>query len=119
MAQKTTETPVPIKGTQVFDKPRQPKCPPGTHQLPQKRALHTTIHAICLTGRIAHVSACDGQEYSMALKRIEPHTQEGDMLDWDLDMSSHFYAEAFSVLGCKSLHPYIHPCIPTDIHDVD
>ena len=110
--QRTTEKPMPLEGTQVFDRPRQPRCPPGIHGV-----LHTTIHAISLTGRIAHVSACDGQEYSMALKRIEPHTQVGDMLDWDLDMSSHFYAEAFSVLGCKSLHPYIHPCIPTDIHD--
>ncbi len=108
MSHRTTEKPVPCEGTRVFDRPQQLTCPWWQHWLPGNWALHTTTHAISLTGQRAHVSACDGKEYSLARTDAFPHTRAGEMMPWDLDFSEGFYNEAFSVTGTKFLDRFMH-----------
>jgi len=108
MSQRTTEKPIPLEGTKVFDRPPQPRCFPLVHWFPGNWALHTTTHAISLTGQRAHVSACDGKEYCLARTDAKPHTRAGELMPWDLDFSEGFYAEAFSVTGTKFLDRFMH-----------
>lgn len=105
---RTTEKPVPLEGTRVFDKPPQPGCYWWTHGLFGNRALHTTTHAISSTGQRAHVSACDGKEYSLARTDVFPHTRKGEMMPWDLDFSNGIYDQPYSAIGAKFLDPFMH-----------
>ena len=105
---QTTKTPVPLEGTQLFQKPVQPRCPWYRHALPGTWTLHSTIHAISPTGGSAHISTCDGREYCQSLVDRFPHTRSGECMGWDLDSSDHFYDEPYSVVGTKRLYPYQH-----------
>jgi hypothetical protein len=106
MSQLTTDKPVPREGTHVIDQPPQPRCYWFSHLFFGNQPLHTTTHAISPTGQIAHVTACDGKEYCLALKDIYPHTKAYTMIPWDLDFSDSFYKTAYSVVGTKVLYPF-------------